>query len=274
MCNVRVAVKAGEGQLLAPVGCATPHRMPLGFDVAGGTWHLTGDTASGQLAALITPDSADAEVVLSYRYADGCAPYPEAMFQANDSRYTRSAEALTEEAANIATDAGGGAAGLLAVVQDVATKFSYGHPDEKFYDAADHVPQLCSLTAGSCVDINLYLIAALRAAGYEAGYMTGYFFPDEKQGRSCVDMHCWVVSRHEGVVQEWDIAHHMKIGRTPVAAGLNPRGGHRVPLAHSMGLNFPDCDLRDLKLLGEPIRLSGGAWDTCTLDITCNGGTP
>lgn len=272
MCRVRVAVAGGGGQLLAPIGCATPHRVPLAFDVEGGAWHLTGDVASGQLAALITPDSDTGDVVLHYRFADGAVPYPQAMFHANDSRYTRAADTLTEEAAAVAAHAGGGEAGLLAVVQDVAAKFTYGHPEERFYDEADHIPQLCSLTTGSCVDINLYLIAALRAAGYEAGYMTGYFFPREKQGHSCDDMHCWVVSRHAGTLHEWDIAHHMKMGRSPIAPGLNPRGGHRVPMAHSMGLNFPECGLHDLKLLGEPIRVVNGTWDTCAVTITCEGG--
>lgn len=271
MCHVRVAVAAGPGAILAPIGCATPHRVPLSFDVEGGRWRLTGDTATGQMAALIEPKTPQGEVVLHYRFANAAVPYPEAMFRARDSRYTRAAAGLVAEAADLAARAGGGAGGVQAVVQDVAAKFTYGHPESRFYDDLDEVPRLCGLTEGSCVDINLYLIACLRAAGYEAGYMTGYFFPEEKQGR-CDDMHCWVVSRHQGTVQEWDIAHHMKMGQTRIAPGLNPKPGHRVPMAHSMGLCFDECGLEDLKLLAEPIRLTGqgAGWDRCALEITCS----
>lgn len=263
MAHVSVKVAAGSGRVLAPVGCPTPHLVPLGFDVEGATWRLTGDSATGQMVALIEPGG---EITLRYAFGPGRCAYPEALFHPTDSRYTRAADALVDDAQAVARAAGGGIAGLHAVVQTVATLFSYSHPETKFYDEADHVPQLCGLTEGSCVDINLYLIASLRAAGYEAGYMTGYFFPEEKRG-TCEDMHCWVVSRHAGEVLEWDIAHHMKIGRQPVQPGLNPKPGRRVPMAHSMGLYFPECGLDDLKLIAEPIRLTGQGWARCDLDI-------
>jgi hypothetical protein len=117
----------------------------------------------------------------------------------------------------------------------------------------DEVPFLsCGLTEGSCIDINGYLIAALRAAGFEAGYVTGYFFPVEKRDR-CDDMHCWVVSRHQGVVLEWDIAHHLKRGTIKIRPGLNPKPGLRFAVAHSMGLDFPELGVWEMKLLAEPV---------------------
>jgi hypothetical protein len=140
-----------------------------------------------------------------------------------------------------------------AIVNDVAAKFTYGHPATKFYDGHDEIPSLgCGVTEGSCVDINAYLIASLRAAGFEAGYMTGYFFPEEKQGR-CNDMHCWVITRHDDSVLEWDIAHHLKLGTRQIGSGLNPKPGSRVALAHSMGLDFPSAGVSTLKLLAEPV---------------------
>ncbi|WP_346909390.1 transglutaminase-like domain-containing protein [uncultured Roseibium sp.] len=127
----------------------------------------------------------------------------------------------------------------MAIVNDVAEKFVYGHPEVRFNDGLEEIPYLsCGVTEGSCVDINTYLIACLRAAGFEAGYMTGYFFPEEKNG-CCDDMHCWVVTRHNGVVLEWDIAHHLKMGTREICCGLNPKPGSRVAMAHSMGLDFP-----------------------------------
>jgi hypothetical protein len=263
MPRVRITVSDGAGAILAPLGCATPHLTPVAFNVSGAPWRITGDTATGQLAALI---EADGMFDVFYEFAPGHAKYPEAMFVPTDSRYTRAADGLVEDAKTVAADAGGGRNGLFAVVQDVAQRFTYGHVDETYYADEPHVPQLCDMTVGSCVDINLYLIAALRAAGYEAGYMTGYFFPEEKGGTT-TDMHCWVVSRFEGETLEWDIAHHMKLGVSEIAPGLNPKPGRRVPMAHSMGLQFPEFALHDLKLIGEPVSVKDGTWAPCQLGI-------
>lgn len=115
------------------------------------------------------------------------------------------------------------------------------------------IPALgCGTAEGSCVDINTYFIASLRAAGFDAGYVGGCFFPAEKGGR-CDDMHCWVVTRDQGEVLEWDIAHHLKLGRRDIVPGLNPKPGYRVALSHSMGLTVPDLGVACLKLLTEPV---------------------
>ncbi|MEM8732426.1 MAG: transglutaminase domain-containing protein [Pseudomonadota bacterium] len=172
----------------------------------------------------------------------------------------RSASALAIEAKSIATTAGGGGAALRALANHVAGQFRYGHPEKRFYDGFDEIPQICGLAEGSCVDINAYFIASCRAAGLEAGYITGCFVPQEKRDW-CNDMHCWVVTRSDAGIEEWDIAHHLKLCLTEIAPGLNPKPGVRVPLAHSMGLNFPAAGLADLKLIGEPMwRLPDGRW--------------
>ncbi|WP_421726480.1 transglutaminase-like domain-containing protein [Bauldia sp.] len=250
--TVTVAGDAGGRYLLAPVGIQTPETTPLGFAVEGADFRLTGESETGQMAALIAP--AREPVILTYAVADGPGPgYPEALFAPRDNRFTRPAAALADDARNLAETAGGGAAGIAAIVNHVGQKFRYAHPEVRFNDGADAVPHLaCGLTEGSCVDINTYLIACLRAAGYEAGYVTGYFFPAEKNG-TCDDMHCWVVTRHGGRVEAWDIAHHLKLGTRTVQPGLNPKPGTRVAVGHSMGLTFPALGIADLKLLAEPV---------------------
>lgn len=45
-------------------------------------------------------------------------------------------------------------------------------------------------------------------------------------------MHCWVRTRHQGIVQDWDIAHFKKAGRSDVHATLNPVPGQRFAIAH------------------------------------------
>ena len=61
-------------------------------------------------------------------------------------------------------------------------------------------------------------------------------------------------------------------GRTDIAPGLNPKPGVRVPLAHSMGLNFPTLGVRDLKLIGEPLWFKAdGSWAAAEPRIRLDG---
>jgi hypothetical protein len=140
----------------------------------------------------------------------------------------------------------------LRLGRAVAEKFTYGHPETRFTDGLDHVPHLaCGLTEGSCVDIHTYFVASLRAAGIEAGYLTGYVFPEDGPASA----HCWVVTRIDGLTQEWDISHFLQMGRRDIIPALNPKGGFRLPVGHSMGLVLPGSGEDDLKLLSEPMAL-------------------
>ncbi|MFQ6548060.1 hypothetical protein AADZ90_008875 [Aestuariibius sp. 2305UL40-4] len=64
------------------------------------------------------------------------------------------------------------------------------------------------------------------------------------------------MTRQDGEVLEWDIAHHLKMGTRDIAAGLNPKPGRRAPVAHSMGLTIPAAGLRDIKLISQPLRVA------------------
>ena len=244
LVTVEVANETDSARrLLAPVGMPTPYQTPEHFAVEGAPFSLTGEIQTGQMAALIEPGPGST-VTLRYSCLDTGSVYPEMLFQYRPNRFTRAADALIRDARLIADQAADGHGAIAAIVNDVAGKFSYGHPEVKFNDGEDEVPLLaCGMTEGSCVDINTYLIAALRAAGFEAGYVTGYFFPTEKRG-CCDDMHCWVVTRHNGVVLEWDIAHHLKLGQSEICCGLNPKPGARIAVAHSMGLDFPELGIK------------------------------
>lgn len=256
-----------DGTLLAPVGLSTPHGAPVSVAVRGADMRLVADPGSAQHAMVLTPTAERVEI--DWRFAPRGAPYPEALFTPRDSRFTRSAAALGAEVRGIAD--GRDPAGIKALADHVAALFTYGHPEQRFNDGHDEIPQICSLTVGSCVDINAYFIAACRAAGYEAGYVTGYFIPEEKRSH-CEDMHCWVVTRAGGLVQEWDIAHHLKMNSRDIRPGLNPKPGVRLPMAHSMGLDFPDAGLRDIKLIGEPWWIeAGGALSRPDLEVRLRG---
>lgn len=270
MIDLTMSFSAGRaGVVVAPIGLSTPHVAITGVTVEGADVRLVADPLAAQSAMILIPTQE--RIAISYRYALGGAGYPEVMFTPRDSRYTRAADALVAEACGIAATAGGGTAAISALAQHVAGQFRYGHPETRFYDGHDEIPQLCTIAEGSCVDINAYFIACCRAAGLEAGYVTGCFVPEEKRDW-CNDMHCWVVTRADGQVQEWDIAHHLKLGVAQIAPGLNPKPGVRVPLAHSMGMNFPEIGVRDLKLLGEPLwRLDDGTWADAEPEIRLTG---
>lgn len=247
--------------ILAPAGTVTPHEAIAGLRVKGGQVVSTLTEADLGLGAVLIEPKGKA-VTLWYDMADQpvqCA-YPEAMFAPRDTPHTRAATDLAQASREIAKAAGGGRAGVEALVADTESRFDYGHPDARFTDGQDAVPYLsCGLTPGSCVDINTYLVASLRAAGYEAGYVYGYFFPEERGGMTD-DGHCWVITRHAGEILEWDIAHHIKAGLGPTRPALNPRPGARVAVTHSMGHRYvtPGGPV-DLKILGEPVRLSPGS---------------
>lgn len=253
-------------KLLVPIGIPTPHQTPVRFEISGGAFCLTGESTTGQMPALVTPSPGEG-LEIRYSYRVGGPGYPDAAFTPRLNRFTRAALALVEDAIRMREAAPDGHAAIEALVNAAAEKFRYAHPEVRFNDGCEEIPYLsCGMTEGSCVDINTYLIASLRAAGFEAGYITGYFFPEEKNG-CCDDMHCWVVTRHDGVVLEWDIAHHLKMEARTICCGLNPKPGDRVAVAHSMGLGFPELGISGAKLLAEPVWVSDGGLEEAEIAI-------
>lgn len=246
--SLDVTLTTREGaRLIAPVGLSTPHVTPQSMQVTGGRSSLVFETGCGQALVEVVPEAEG--VTFNWAFQRSGAAYPEAMFEHRDSRYTRAAADLVGEVEVLVRGAASQDEALHRIVDHVAGMFEYGHRNDDLYEGQDEMPQLCGMTRGSCVDINAFLIAYCRAAGIEAGYVTGYFIPEEKR-TSTTDMHCWVVTRTNAGVQEWDIAHHMKMGVTQILPGLNPKPGVRVAMSHSMGWHVPALNVRDLKLFG------------------------
>ncbi|MEL6921474.1 MAG: transglutaminase-like domain-containing protein [Pseudomonadota bacterium] len=269
LTKVTITIDCAEAtgrKLLVPTGMTTPYQMPDSFKINGGQTAIVYEAMTGQAAALITPT--DETITLHYQASDRRGAYPESMFMHRPNRFTRAAEALVRDARQIADAAPDGHSAIQAIARDTAARFTYGHPETRYYEGADEIPHLgCGLTEGSCVDINAYLIATLRAAGFAAGYVYGYFFPEDKGGHAN-DGHCWVVTRHEGVTLEWDIAHHLKLGTREICCGLNPKPGHRIALAHSMGHTYATLGISDMKLLGEALWIDGkGGYDFAAITI-------
>ncbi len=248
---------------LVPTGISTPYDCVSSLTIDGGdVKHVLSETELGLTACVIVPNGPRTVLTYDISTTPKEAQYPQMAFVPRQTRYTAAATDLANASRKIAQDAGGGLDGIKALVAESEARLAYAHPDHKFNDGTDAVPYLsCGLTPGSCVDINTYLVASLRAAGYEAAYFYGYFFPQERGGMTD-DGHCWVATRHAGEILEWDIAHHIKAGLGPTHPGLNPRPGKRIAMTHSMGHRYsiahPDDDQTDLefKILGEPTGLS------------------
>jgi len=240
-------------EVLIPGGLVTPHGTCMAVETPEMAEVV--ELTTGQRAYRIIPEHE--EISVTFRATPSVGSYPDAVFTPHTSRYTRFADDLVDEVVEIAGDLTGPER-ARAVACHVAGRFTYGHPEKRFNDGFDVVPALgCGVTEGSCVDINTYFIAALRAAGIEAGYVTGFFFPEEK-GDTCEDGHCWVVTRIDGAVAEWDIAHHLKLGTRDIRPGLNPKPGRRFACFHSMGLNFSDLGIKDMKAMIEPVAVANG----------------
>ena len=249
--TIKVRTKNEDGWgLLVPTGISTPNQKLLNFDMPGSQFSLVGETTTGQCAAYVSAPKSE-EITIQYDFGHGGLPYPKLIFDQYPNRYTKPADELAaagkqfEGETTIET--------LQVIANEVAQKFIYGHPEVRFNDGKDEIPYLsCGLTEGSCVDINLYLMAMFRSAGVKTGYVTGYFFPEEKKG-VCVDSHCWVLTKLDGQIHEWDIAHHLKMGKNEIYPGLNPKPGMRLAIAHSLGLDFPMLNIKELKLIDEPL---------------------
>lgn len=240
---------------LAPLGMTMPGAAVIGLTVTGAT--ITGiarEAETDQAAVVLRPEGGDITLTWALDPAPA-ADWPDVAFRPRDARWTRPATALAEAAVLIAA---GAADPALALARETQARFAYGHPEAKFTDGHDEVPYLgCGLTEGSCVDIHTYFVAAARAAGLQAAYVYGVFFPEETHG-AARDGHCWAVTRDAFGTRAWDIAHHIKGALGPVQPALNPRPGWRVALCHSLGHRYRVAGLWvEAKVLGGPMRVAG-----------------
>ena len=162
--------------IIAAGGFQTPHGTVIGVDVTGGTHREITEAGTQQHALLIQPN--EQHINLSYFFDETkTGDYPNTVFEFRENRFTRFADDLVQEA----KEASSGKSGLdaaTAIACAAAERFTYGHPEEKFNDGMDEVPALgCGLVEGSCVDINTYFIAALRAAEHSGRLCNRIFLP-------------------------------------------------------------------------------------------------
>jgi len=243
--------------LLVPQAIDTPHQSFDGLECAGG-WspEILVEKTSGQCAVLLSGCSDSP--VMTYTFTTNGVKNDPADYPRFDNRYTRASLDLSQIIKELVEH--NKAQTAQNIVTHTAGLFEYGHTDARFNDGLDEVPVIaCGTARGSCVDINTYLISALRSADIPTVYFAGYFFPIERGGVTN-DMHCWVATwiaedGMGGTWQEWDIAHHMKMGLGPndVRPTYNPKPGQRFAITHGRGLRFDVNGLEvSLSHLSEP----------------------
>lgn len=226
--------------LIAPLGIDTEFQRFHTFE-APKDWGVTivAEPRSGQRAAVLEPPTRDSRARLFHTFSSAGSALPVDAFLPEGAAVATAAAELATEARRIATLAGGGLQGIAAIVADTNARFEYGEVPvtERWYHGRDAVP-IVACTVGNCIDINTYLTASFRAADYEAAYLTCYFFDDNPDGIAS-GMHCWVRTRHDGVIQDWDITHFKKVGRSDISAMMNPVPGQRFALAYGRDHVYP-----------------------------------
>jgi hypothetical protein len=254
--------------VLVPAGMSTPYETVTSTRVDGGrVLDVLIEAELGLAATVVEADGGLLRVVHEWEISSPGTGYPEAAFVPRSNRHSSAAEELAAASREVAREAGGGRRAVEALVAEAEARFAYAHPEHAFNEGTDAVPYLaCGINPGSCVDINTYLVASLRAAGIDTAYVYGYFFPAERGGVT-YDMHCWVVTRCDGEILEWDIAHHMKAGLGPTRPALDPRPGRRIALGHSMGHRYVgQSRVAEVKLLAQPLLECSGDWSW--IDVT------
>lgn len=256
--TVRAEAPARPGaRLMVSAGIPSPVEDVAGVEVEGARIEAVLAEERGGAPALLLRAEAETVTVQWRLGPPVTGAYPEAAFAPRGNAWDRASPELVALARDIAARAGGGEAAVAAIAQAAQARFDYGHPAIRFDEGLDAVPALGDAKVeGSCVDIHGWFVAALRAAGIDAAYIHGHFFPAERGGFT-YDMHCWTAVRVGGVTREWDVSHHVKHRLGPAAPARDPRPGVRVALGHGKGQGWrlPDGRRVATKLLSEPMTL-------------------
>ena len=130
---------------------------------------------------------------------------------------------------------------VARIVRHVEERFTYGVRDVGLGDDHDAMPALaCDTHLGTCVDTHSYAVAAMRAAGIPAAYVSGLFFPEDHT--TSAPGHCWFVVQAKGAPHHWDISHFLKYSLGPVRPVFNPKPGIRFAMSIGRDLVFETQD--------------------------------
>jgi hypothetical protein len=223
--------------LLVPIPPDTLHQQLASFEHSAEPTAIRCQACDSEQGALFVPASAAPHATFEFYFKKADGGWPARHFEPAVNQYVAAAPELVEGIRQLTIGASGEREKLTRIIALTASLFEYDHPPVKFYEGKDAIPLLTQLTKGSCVDINTFLMSALYSIGIPAAYYSGCFFEDGKPP-TAHQSHCWVSTYTDGEQQDWDIAHHIMVGRREVKPSLNPKPGTRLAMSCGRGLKF------------------------------------
>lgn len=188
---------------------------------------------------LVTQVPAGSRPEVSITFADGHSAIPAHVWSPTGGVHETPSAELAAHMAEVAPQGLAAPERVARIVAHVAERFTYGVREVGLGDDRADMPALtCDIHLGTCVDTHSYAVACMRAAGIDACYVSGVWFPDGANVTS--PGHCWFMVRVDGVPQHWDISHFLKFGLGPVRPVMNPAGGMRQALSVGRDLMIGD----------------------------------
>jgi hypothetical protein len=224
-------------ELIVSLPIDTPEQVYSDFGLRDADLIDIMEAMGGGHEALHLAVRAGARPAVSFEYVATAGVFPDWIFRDRGARHETPSTELRGLVESLAPQCHSAAERVERIMRHVQSRFAYGRREVGLGDDRDEMPALvCDIELGTCVDTHSYAVAALRAAGLEAAYVTGVFFPAGSVAAS--PGHCWVVVRAPGAPCHWDVSHHLKYDLGPVRPGLNPRPGRRFALGAGRDLVF------------------------------------
>lgn len=230
----------GAAGLLLPLPPRTAFQDPAGVEIPC-HWRTLAVRALHQpQQALYIDDPRGDEWQVRLRIRSGEKPPVSEHFHVPENRFAQITEDVRELYESLTLDGLDTNSKAGAIAQCLANRFSYSHG----YNSEEPVSLSCDALTGNCLDINTGFMKLLAAARIPCAYYIGHFFPADDRKKESADTlvthdwHCWVSTCSGGQQLDWDIAHHIKRGLTPIQPGLNPVPGRRFALSTGRELTF------------------------------------
>jgi len=215
----------------------TPEQRVLKVEVSGAEDLRQISALNSSQAALTMVSVAGASPSVDINFADEAGSFPAWIFQSTGGAHETPSADLMQLIAGLAPSELAPAQRVERIVHHVEERFTYGVRDVGLGDDVEAMPALaCDTHLGTCVDTHSYAVAAMRAAGFPAAYVSGLFF---HEGRKTSEPgHCWFVVDAQGAPHHWDVSHFLKYGLGPVRPVFNPKPGVRFALSIGRDLVF------------------------------------
>ena len=215
----------------------TPEQRVLKVDVSGAEDIHQINALNSPQAALTMVSVEGVSPIVEITFADEAGSFPEWIFQSTGGAHETPSADLVQLIAGVAPADLAPAQRVERIVHHVEARFTYGVRDVGLGDDVEAMPALaCDTHLGTCVDTHSYAVAAMRAAGFPAAYVSGLFF---HEGNNISEPgHCWFVVDAQGAPHHWDISHFLKYGLGPVRPVFNPKPGVRFAMSIGRDLVF------------------------------------